>query len=98
LDELYARLLAPHANAGYWQLTRTFFQWLACANKPLSIEEIGAASKIDVENTSMKRKVNADKIRSVISRCCSPLVKFDELAVGITTVMLIHASVKDYLL
>jgi hypothetical protein len=46
----------------------------------------------------MKRKVNADKIRSVISRCCSPLVKFDELAVGITTVMLIHASVKDYLL
>ncbi|EON66484.1 hypothetical protein W97_05582 [Coniosporium apollinis CBS 100218] len=98
LEDLYNRLLTTLATAKSWQLSRRFFQWLACASRPLSLEELGVAAKIVIDEVAMKWPVNGKIIKSVLSECCGPLIKFEELVPGTTTVSLIHASVKDYLL
>jgi hypothetical protein len=90
LDELYARLLTTLAAAKPWKWSQKLFQWLACAQRPLSLEEIGAALKIAIDEPIMKRVARA-QIRTVISECCGPLVRFDESVIGTTTVYLIHA-------
>jgi hypothetical protein len=97
LNDLCARFLTVYANKKLWQLSQTFFQWLAYSTTPLLLEEFGAVIKIDVEDIFMKYPLGAKKIRFAISKCCSPLIKFDELVTGVITVTLIHAFLKDYL-
>lgn len=97
LNKLYAYILATLATGKSCQLSRRFLQWLSCSTAPLSLQEIGAISKITVDTPELRAIPSTKAIRLALSECCGPLIKFDDKKSRETYVSLIHSSVKDYL-
>lgn len=87
LDAIYARILrgVDKANSS---LVAKMLQWATLAIRPLELEELGTALKIQPTTTLSLAEVTRDKLQ-----LCSGLLLLDD-----SKITLVHQSFKDYLL
>ncbi|MCJ1355983.1 MAG: hypothetical protein MMC33_005977 [Icmadophila ericetorum] len=87
IDELYSRimdqLLAKPANA---ELAKAILRWVVCASRPLSVEELREALKLDTGQMLLKLDKSAGAI-------CGNLVYVDNQS----RVQIAHQTVKEFL-
>ena len=98
LDDVYGRILNTlNSNSERRDISKKLLQWLACAVRPLTLEELRAALAIGMNEERSNPKKRIPNIEATIRQCCGSLVDIDSTR-ETTIVRLIHASVKDYLL
>ena len=97
LDELYGRILGSLLSNKYWERSRCLLQWLACAERPLNVDELGCVLSITIDEP-MPRSFASMDLEGYIRQLCGVLVDFKSRPGKSSIVTLIHASVKDFLL
>lgn len=102
LDELYGRILTALSGKNSPRLrarSKLIFQWLVCAQRPLTLGEIADVLKITVDQPRMPSwtTVDVSMLKQTISHCCGTLVRVVDSDDSANLVTLVHASVKDFL-
>ncbi|KAH8807662.1 hypothetical protein F5884DRAFT_752245 [Xylogone sp. PMI_703] len=88
MNILYARTLESLSNAARGtNIAKTILTWTVCTSRPLTVEEMQAAIKIDINETVH----NLEKLAPSI---CGQLVFVDQQS----RIQIIHQTAKDYLL
>ncbi|KAJ6023929.1 hypothetical protein N7540_004726 [Penicillium herquei] len=101
LDTLYQQILQNLSfNPKDRATSKALLQLLIFAQRPLSIQEVGAAMKVSCGEQRLKTKILIpnDRLRDIIGHYCGPLVSLHKTPNGNITVTLVHYSLKEYLL
>ena len=94
LNELYGRILHRLAKASGRDVTAVILKWLACAARPLSLAEVGAAPRNTAGGGLKRHDAHDQSIFSVdkLERACGSLVLVDN-----EQVRLAHGTIRKYL-
>lgn len=99
LDTLFYRIL-QNIHPRDRSTSRNLLQLLLFAQRPLSIQEIGAAMRVSVGENRLKARtlMPDERLRETILYYCGPLVSIYRAADGHSIVTLVHFTLKEYLL
>lgn len=86
---LQARLQTMSSKPNDLNLAKAILRWTVCAARPLSIDELGAAVKLEI-------RANVLHLEKAIVSLCDQLVYVDSQKPG--RVQMIHQTAKDFLL
>ena len=88
MDDLYIRILDKMETLQYGKrLAQTILVWVACAARPLTVEELQKAVELDIND-------DVDSIERAIASTCGQLVYVDSNRF----VRMIHQTARDFLL
>ncbi|KAI9784880.1 MAG: hypothetical protein M1816_000575 [Peltula sp. TS41687] len=88
MDSLYARTLENMSmNKGGTKLAKAILTWTICASRPLTLDEMQHALKLDIKET-------IHKLERLIASTCGQLLFVDQSS----RIQLIHQTAKDFLL
>lgn len=104
LDEVYSRIMRSVSSefaVGFAEERRSkvIFQWLVCAQRPLTLLEISVASKTLTDEPRLRQSITfgAEQLGKYIRRLTGQIVRISGASLD-ATVSLIHATAKDFLL
>lgn len=93
LNLLYSHMLL-RIKEEHRSSTALILRWVAMADRPLSLDQIGAILGMSVDNTIGRDRALEDKVR-----VCQPFIRWVEQQHGSRAVLsLVHMSARDYLL
>lgn len=97
LDKAYGRVLEKLLAGRRQEAAHYLFQWLACAERPLTLAELGAALAIregDSDNNPMGAVIDLEHFLDEVCGSLIEIVKTDSR----TVVRFVHVTVKGFLL
>ena len=87
MNDVYTRILdSMGSNSRDKELAKAIFRWTVCAARPLMVEELKEALKLDVNET-------LPRLENSIASVCGNLVQVDKLS----RVQVVHQTVKAFL-
>lgn len=87
MNDLYTRILdSMRSHSRDKELAKAIFRWTVCAARPLTVEELKEALKLDVNETLPRLEKSIDSV-------CGNLVQVDKLS----RVQVVHQTVKAFL-